>query len=128
MGVLNALFENFHWVLYVCGVLTATMFLQAISPVAVMERTYGSAPTDPNGLMLARHWGLMVGLSGLLLIGAGMFPEIRSAVLWFAIIGKGGYAYMILRRFEELQGKPAIMNAMVDVIMILLFIAYLAGT
>ena len=124
---MSLIVENIHYILYVTGALTMTMFLQAVAPVKMMERTYGSAPTDANGLMIARHWGFMVGLSGLLLIAAGVHPEIRVPVLWFAIIGKAGYSTMILMRMAELKGKPAIMNAVVDIVMIALFVVYLVA-
>jgi hypothetical protein len=55
-------------ILIVTGVLTAAL-LQFIAPIPIMRMIYGEAPSKGVGLLLARHWGLLI-----FLIGA---PDLR---------------------------------------------------
>lgn len=119
--------ENMNWILYVTGALTASMFLMALMPAKAFKDNFGSDISDPNVVMLARHWGFYVGLAGLMLIYAGAHPEIREPILWFAIAGKAAIVALIVLRLGELKGTRAPVVAIADSIMVALYLIYLVA-
>ncbi len=124
---MSLIVDNMTWILYVTGALTASMFLMALIPAKAFKDNFGSDISDPNVVMLARHWGFYVGLAGLLLIYAGAHPEVRLPILWFAIAGKAAIVALIVMRLGELKGTRAPVVAIVDSIMVALFVIYLVA-
>ncbi len=68
-----------------------------------------------------------MGVVGLLLLYAAYNPEVRTIVLWIAIASKSAFAALILARFRELSGTPAVIAALADVIMVVLYLLYLVA-
>src|SRR5262245_45771311 len=75
-------------VLIVTGVLTATALLLFIAPLPTLRVVYGGTPKDLLTVALARHWGLLVFLVGVLLIYAGFHPAVRQPAVLLALIEK----------------------------------------
>jgi len=123
---MSLIVENFDWVLYVTGALTATMFIMALAPARGLKDNFGVETTDGNILLLARHWGFYVGLAGLLLIYAGMHPETRFPILLFAIAGKAAIVALLVSRLSSLP-KAARLVIAADSIMIALYLTYLVA-
>jgi hypothetical protein len=65
-------------ILIVTGALTAGALLHFIAPIPTMRMIYGEAPTSDVGVFLARHWGLLIFLIGVLLIYAAFHPGVRE--------------------------------------------------
>lgn len=76
--------------------------------------------------MLARHWGLLIGGVGLLLIYAAFQPPIRVPIMVFAVIEKVVLGASILG--TDLR-KPALAVTMAigDLFIALVYVLYLAG-
>src|SRR5215470_13206244 len=75
-------------VLIVTGALTAVALPQFIAPVPMLRMIYGQAPTDATSLLLARHWGLLIFLIGVLLIYAAFHHAVREPATLLAAIEK----------------------------------------
>ena len=75
-------------ILIVTGATTAMALAQFIAPASICRIIYGAAPTEVVGIALARHWGLLVFLVGVLLICAAFHPEIRGPVTLVAAVEK----------------------------------------
>jgi len=123
---MNAFINNFKWVMVVSGVLTTTMLYAAIAPEASLRSNFGEAIDGPLAQIIVRNWGALIGLVGLMLI-YGAFSEVnRRMALVVATLSKLAFIALVLtlgRQFLEFQVGTAVI---VDSIMIVLFLAYLA--
>jgi len=113
-------------ILIVTGALTAMAVLQFIDPTPVLRMIAGEAPTDEVGLALARHWGLLIFLIGILLIYAAFHPAIREPVMVVAVVEKFALGAGVL--LTSLRKYPvAVAIATGDSIIALIYVLYLAG-
>ncbi len=119
--------ENFFWILMITGVLTALVGLGAIAPARGLAQTFGGTVEGPGALLIVRHWNFLVGVSGLLLIAAAYHPEWRTPILWFAVVSKSSFAALVLVQFRAFAGKPAVIAAVADVVMVALYLTYLVA-
>jgi hypothetical protein len=113
-------------ILIVTGTLTAFALLQFIAPASVLRMIYSEAPTDEVGLAVARHWGLLTFLVGVLLVYAAFRPSVRVPVMIIAVIEKAALGLGVfgtsLRTHPAAQGIAAI-----DSLIALIYVLYLAG-
>lgn len=119
--------QYFDWVLYITGALTASMFLMAIMPTRQFKSYFGTEISEPNVIMVVRHWGFMIGVIGLLLIYSGFEPSFRVPILWLAIVGKAAIVTSIVLRLGALKGTNAVQIVIADIIMIALYVIYLVA-
>ena len=113
-------------ILIITGAATALAIGQFIAPSPLLRQIYGHAPDDAMSLMLARHWGLLVGCVGLLLIYAAFHPPVRAPVMIFAVIEKVALGASILGT-KLRQQPPAAAIAVGDLLIALIYVAYLVG-
>lgn len=116
---------NMHWVLIVCGVLTATMLLPMIAPRFAFKRMFGEVTDGPLGTLLTRNWGQMIFATGLLLIYAAYHEEARLPILVFASFTKLTFAVLVLSNGGRYARKLAMQIAVGDLTMVGLFSWYL---
>jgi hypothetical protein len=64
--------NHIQLILIVTGAFTAIAFGQFFAPAKLLRLIYGQTQADAASVMLARHWGLLVGCVGFLLIYAGI--------------------------------------------------------
>ena len=76
--------------------------------------------------MLARHWGLLVGCVGLLLVYAAFQSPVRVPVMMFAVVEKVALGASILGTKLRRQ-PPAAAIAVGDLLIALVYVVYLAG-
>lgn len=102
------------------------MIAMAIAPRAVSRRMFGEDIATAPGVLVARSWGTIISLSGLMLIYAAWHPEARLPVMLFSILGKLSF---VLQVFADAKSRraPAAFAAAGDLIIIALFGWYLAG-
>lgn len=118
--------NHIQLILIVTGVITASMFLQFLAPRVIVRLVYGEEITDPVSLLVARHWGLLVGLIGALLVYAAFEPALRGPVVWVALIEKLALVAMLLGPAIRKRGRVASIAAG-DLLMSLIYALYLAG-
>ena len=113
-------------ILLITGVATAAALVLFLAPVATMKMLFGQAPADALSLLIVRHWGLLVGLVGALLIYAAYHAEIRVPTLIVAIVEKAAFALgMFLSHFRR---RPAVLvMALADAGMAAVYLIYLVG-
>ena len=115
-----------EWILLITGLATAGALVLFLAPVPMMKMLFGQAPSDALSLLIARHWGLLVGLVGALLIYAAYHAEIRVPTLVVAIGEKAVFALgMFLSPFHR---RPTVLvMALADAGMAAVYLMYLAG-
>jgi len=113
-------------ILIVTGALTAVAVLQFVAPVPMLRMIYGDAPTDEVSLALARHWGLLIFLIGVLLIYAAFHPAVRNPATLLAALEKIALGVGVFG--TSLRKHPvAAVIAAGDSLIALVYVLYLGG-
>jgi hypothetical protein len=113
-------------ILLLTGLVTAGAVALFLAPVAVMRILFGQAPSDALGLLITRHWGLLVCLVGALLICAAYHAEIRLPTLVVAIVEKVAFALGVF--VSPLRRRPTVLvMAVADAGIAAVYSMYLIG-
>jgi hypothetical protein len=113
-------------ILIVTGATTAMALAQFIAPASISRIIYGAAPKDVVGIFLARHWGLLVFLVGVLLIYAAFLPAVREPVAVVAAVEKIAFGLGILG--TSVREYPIAAGIAVgDTLIAFVYVLYLVG-
>jgi hypothetical protein len=113
-------------ILWITGLATTGALLLFLAPGPMMKALFGQVPGDVLSLFIARHWGLLVGLVGVLLIYAAYRAEVRVPVLVVAIAEKAVFALGMF--LSPLRRRPAVfVMALADTGMAAVYLIYLIG-
>ena len=115
--------EHYQVVLVISGLLTLTMLQFVIAPGRSMRSTYGEALEGPLADVIVRGWGLLIGLTGGMLIWAAYHPETRDLAVGAAVISKVFYMGSLLAKGGRFIKGFAGVTVLIDVAMVLLLIA-----
>ncbi len=116
--------NHIQLILIVTGAFTAVAFGQFVAPSKLLRLIYGESQADAASVMLARHWGLLVGCVGLLLIYAAFEPTVRVHFMIFAVAEKVALGALILGS-DLRQQSPAAAIAVSDLLISLIYVVYL---
>lgn len=119
--------NSFFWILIVTGAITALVGLGALRPRQGLKDGFGGEVDDPAALLIIRHWNFLIGVTGVLLLYAAFHPEVRTIVLWIAIASKSAFAALVLAQVRTFAGKPAVIGAIADIVMVALYLLYLVA-
>jgi hypothetical protein len=113
-------------ILLLTGLATAGALAVLVAPVTMMSLLFGQAPSDAFGLLVARHWGLLIGLVGALLVYAAYHTEIRVPTLIVASAEKAAFALGVFA--STFRRRPiALAMALADSAMAGAYLGYLTG-
>ncbi len=118
---------NITWIMLVSGALTCTMVYAAVAPKAALRATFGETLEGPLAEIIVRSWGSLIALVGAMLIYNAYDPPGRSLVLIVASLGKLIFIGLVLAQGGRYLRRQAGLAAAVDLVMVALFIGYLAG-
>jgi hypothetical protein len=118
--------EHISLILYVLGGATSLMLLQFLAPRSYLRIFHKLTVEEPHALFFARHWGLVIGLFGVLLIWAGHDPAIRTPIVATAALGKAALVVMILANRKSFT-RGYLHVAAFDAVCSVIFVLYLAG-
>ena len=111
-------------ILVLTGLATASALVLFLSPVTMMRMLFGQAPSDALSILIVRHWGLLVGLVGTLLIYAAYHSEIRVPTLIVAIVEKVAFALGVF--LSPFHRRPTVfVMALADAGMAAVYLIYL---
>jgi hypothetical protein len=114
------------WILLITGLATAGAVALFLAPVLMTKILFGQSPSDALSLVIVRHWGLLVGLVGALLIYAANHAEVRLPAMLVAIVEKAAIALGLL--VSPFRRRPAVLIiAVSDAGMAAVYIMYLIG-
>ena len=115
-----------EWILLITGLATAGALVFFLAPVTMMKMLFGQVPSDALGLLIARHWGLLVCLVGALLIYAAYHAEVRVPTLIVAIVEKVALVFGV--SVSPFRRRPAVfVMALADAGMAAAYFLYLTG-
>ncbi len=115
---------QFKWVLMVSGFITLLAGLQYFAPGTALGLSQLSVG-DPAGLLFARHWGLMAGCFGALLLYAAYQPAVRAPVVLAAAVEKTGLVLAIFMQWDEPALAGLHVPAIFDTVCVLLYAVWL---
>jgi hypothetical protein len=111
-------------VLLVTGIVTLLVGIGLLLPRNILSQMFGIDAPDAATLLLGRHWSLLIGLVGGLLIYAAYHPEIRVPVMVVGAIEKLVLGALVVS--SPLRKRPPTLVAVgADTIMALLYIFFL---
>jgi hypothetical protein len=122
----NWIVANIKWIMLLAGALTCTMLYAAIAPQSALRSTFGESLEGPVAEIVVRSWGALIFLVGAMLLYGAYHPPVRALVLTVAGASKAFFIALILAQGSRFL-QPAGVTLVVDSVMVLLFIAYLAG-
>ncbi len=109
----------------ITGALTALAGAGFFAPRPLLRVLFGVTGEDAATLVLARHWSLLVGLVGALLIFAGLHPEMRVPIAIIAAAEKFALAALVFG--GPLRRRPALVAVVgADTVMALLYVFFLS--
>ncbi|MEP0068321.1 hypothetical protein [Pyruvatibacter sp.] len=117
--------DNIFWILLVSGVITSSMLVAVVAPRLVFQQFFGTILDGPLGNAIMRNWGLVIGMSGLLLIYAAYDETVRTPIMLFSIVGKLFFSVQVFAAGSTL--KAARGGAIIDLVIGILFCIYLIG-
>jgi len=125
---MNWLVKSMKWIMLVSGLLTATVFVNAIAPHASLVKSFGQDLEGPLAELLVRNWGILVGLVGLMLVYGAFVPPARRLVLSVAALSKAAFVLLVVTSPGEFLGQPIGTAVIIDSLEVLLFVGYLLST
>lgn len=116
-----------RWIMVVSGVLTCTMLYAAFAPHAVLLRNFGTTFTGPAVEVVVRNWGVLITLTGLMVIYGAYRPAVRSLALVVSGAGKLVFIFLVLWFGRETLGGPLGIAVAVDSVIVVLYALCLAS-
>ena len=113
--------------LYVTGFFTAGVILLFFAPEWAFDKILKIKLKDEVTIFVVRHWGLLIGIFGLLIICSVHNPAIRPTILIAAVIEKAVIVLMILKNFNKEFTKGLRGVLFFDTTCVVLYLLYLTG-
>ena len=107
------------------GALTCTMLYAAFFPEAALQSTFGESIRGPAAELVVRNWGVLIFLTGVLLIRGALDPSVRATALLAAGVSKAAFIALVLAGGTRYLSQGAAVPVAVDGVMVVLFAAYL---
>src|SRR5260221_11095887 len=93
---MNWIVKPIKVIMLIAGILTATMFYDAIAPDAALRSAFGQGLDGPLAELIVRNWGVLVGLVGLMLIYGAFVPPARRLGLSVPALSKAAFVTLLL--------------------------------
>ena len=93
---MNVIVRNIKWIMLLSGVITCSTFFAVIAPQVALLSMFGSDLTEPLANLVARSWGFLVSIMGILLIYGAFNEDARMLCIITAGISKIGFLFLIL--------------------------------
>ena len=97
-----------------------------VAPRLASRMMFGEEPQGPLAVTLARNFGVLVFLSGGMLVWGAFHPEVRPLVLTMSAAGKLAFIALVLGH-PPFRAK-AMGAVVIDGLLVALFAAYLVAT
>lgn len=119
--------DNISLILYVTGAITAGMIIQFVFPRLVLEKILKLKVEGDVTDFYARHWGVLVFVTGALLCYAGFDPLVRTPILIGAIIEKAALVLLVLANYKKGFLRSFALMAGFDSLCVIAYLLYLLG-
>jgi energy-converting hydrogenase Eha subunit E len=124
---MRLLIANIKWVMIVAGLITFGMIYAVVAPQAALRLTFGATLEEPLADVIVRNWGGYIALLGVTLIYGAYNQPARRFILTFASVSKLIFIGCVVGFGSQYLGKAGI-AVVTDLVLVALFVTYLAGT
>ena len=111
----------------VSGALTSTMLYAALFPATALSSTFGESLHGPVAEMVVRNWAALIVIVGAMLIYGAFDVASRRMALAAAAVSKTIFIALVLANGTRFLVYQAGVAVVVDAVMVVLFVVYLAG-
>ena len=80
--------DHIQILLVVFGLATSSMLLVAVAPSTAQRLMFGEAAQGPIADVMVRGWGLLIALTGGMMLWAAAHPETRTLAIGATLISK----------------------------------------
>jgi len=119
---MNILSKNIKWFMAVAGLLTCTMLEAVFDPEMAVGNLFGEQLQGPLANMIVRSWGVLITLTGLMLIYGAFNLKNRKFAAAIAATGKIIYTGLVISLGEPYLSNAALVVGFDMVVAIILFI------
>jgi hypothetical protein len=121
--------NNITLILYVTGLVTASMILQFISPRLMVEKILKLKVEGDTAEIFERHWGVLVFVTGVLIMYAGFDPAVRTPILAGALVEKAVLVLLVLANYRKgyLRNFTLMSAIAFDALCVVIYLLYLLG-
>ena len=116
--------KNIKWLMIVIGLITCTMIYPAIAPGPGLINTFGTAVEGDLANMIVRGWGLLITITGALLVYGAFHPVHRKLVMVAACCSKTWFVVLNLTLGQAYldHAMPAVIF---DTVAVAIFVVYI---
>ena len=109
--------DNIQAILVVCGLVTASMLQFALMPSRAARSFFGETVDGPMADVAVRGWGLLIALTGGMMLWAAFHPETRTLAIGVTLISKVFYMGQLITRGGRFLKGMAGVSVVLDLIM-----------
>lgn len=109
--------ENIQAILVACGLVTASMLQFTLMPRRAARSFFGETVDGPIADVAVRGWGLLIALTGGMMLWAAFHPETRTLAIGVALISKVFYMGQLITKGGRFLKGMAGVSVLLDVIM-----------
>lgn len=124
---MQLIINNMKWILVFIGIVTCSMALVVVSPSNGLVNTFGASYAGldhPLAQVVTRSWGMLITLTGGMLIYAAFNTHVRRFAMVVASISKACFVTLVLVYAGDYMDK-AIIAVVFDIFAVLVFLIYL---
>ena len=113
-------------VLIIGGLVTALAGLDAFAPRFAVENVQ-NLEFIPEYTIFVQHWGIMVCLMGLFMVGAAFKKSWRTPILLYSLIEKAFMVFLVFTNLSHDFSRGFLAPAIMDAVIVLWSLAYFAS-
>ena len=113
-------------VLIIGGAGTALAGLDAFAPRFAVEKVQ-DLEFIPEYTIFVQHWGIMVCLMGLFMVGAAFKKSWRTPILLYSLVEKAFMVFLVFSNFSHSFSRGFLAPAIMDAVIVLWTLAYFAS-
>ena len=110
-------------VLIIGGLVTALAGLDAFAPRFAVENVQ-NLEFIPEYTIFVQHWGIMVCLMGLFMVGAAFKKSWRTPILLYSLIEKAFMVFLVFTNLSHDFSRGFLAPAIMDAVIVLWTLAY----
>ena len=109
--------------LFLAGIGTATALVYAFFPEWAVTNI-AQLPFIASDFVYYQHWGMMVGLMGVMMIISAFRPQWRSSIMFYSFIEKGFMVFLVVSNLDSDLINGFMLPAIMDTIVVIWTLGY----
>ncbi|MCF4173134.1 hypothetical protein [Vibrio sp. McD22-P3] len=115
--------QHVNKMLLVTGIGTAAAFAYAFFPQWAITHI-GQLPYLDQDFVFYQHWGVMVGMMGVMMVGAAFKPQWRDSIMLYSAVEKGFMVILLLLNYNSPHITGFLLAGAMDTFVVIWTLAY----